>query len=358
VTKRLASIVELEIESLAAGGDGVGRVAGRAVFVPRTAPGDRVTVEFVREHKNFVHARLLEVLTPGPGRREPRCRHFGECGGCSWQHVTPAVQRDARIRIARDALQRIGGFHDLPEPEWIQSPVEFGYRARARVGRADGRLGFRAHRSDRLVDVAECPVLDAMTQRELERVRAEPSRTAREFEIRGLSREAFGLRVSPGSFFQANGALWPAWQRAVVDACGTGACLVELYAGVGFCTTALEGRFDRVIAVERADSANDLRFNTKSQVLHMSAEAFTRDGLALHAPDVVLLNPPRKGCGRTIVDALRESGARRIVYVSCDPPTLARDLSRLGDRYALKRLVVIDALPQTHHVEVFVVLER
>jgi 23S rRNA (uracil1939-C5)-methyltransferase len=112
-----------------------------------------------------------------------------------------------------------------------------------------------------------------------------------------------------------------------------------------------------VVAVERASSAADLRVNTRAQVVHKSAEAFAIEELARLEPDLVLLNPPRSGCDPCVSDGIRDSGARRVVYVSCDPPTLARDLSRFGDGYHLQRVVVIDALPQTHHVELFVVLE-
>ncbi|MBW2280314.1 MAG: class I SAM-dependent RNA methyltransferase [Deltaproteobacteria bacterium] len=359
------TIIELVIDGLAAGGDGVGRFDGRAVFVPLTAPGDRVAAEVVRVQPRWARAEPVQLLDAGTGRREAPCGLFGECGGCSWLHLTPAAQRDARLTIARDALTRIGHFESLPELEWLPSPVELGYRARARVSLApdEGIVGFHMRRSDRIVDVERCAVLDAMTQRELDRLRADPGGDSfdrlrsDQVEIRGFGREALGLHVSRGSFFQANGAIWRQWRDAVAEACGRGASLVELYAGVGFFTTALEPRFEQIVAVERAASVADLRANTKAQVVHKSAEAFAVEELSALSPEVVLVNPPRTGCDSLVVDAIRRSGARRVVYVSCDPPTLARDLSRLGDGYHLRRLVVVDAMPQTHHVELFALLE-
>ena len=358
------AIVELAIDGLASGGDGVGRVDGRAVFVPLTAPGDRVRAEVVRVQPRWARAEPVELLEGGTGRREAPCGLFGACGGCSWLHLTPAAQREARLAIARDALTRIGGFESLPELEWLPSPLELGYRARARVSIAQAAIGFHMRRSNRVVDVEHCAVLDAMTQRALDRLRTDPASESAErvgsdqAEIRGFGHEALGLRVSRGSFFQANGAIWPQWRDAVAEACGRGVSLVELYAGVGFYTRALESRFERVVAVERAASVADLRVNTKAQVVHKSAEAFAVEELSALSPEVVLLNPPRTGCDSLVIEAIRHSGARRVVYVSCDPPTLARDLSRLGDRYHLRRLVVVDAMPQTHHVELFAILER
>jgi 23S rRNA (uracil1939-C5)-methyltransferase len=105
-----------------------------------------------------------------------------------------------------------------------------------------------------------------------------------------------------------------------------------------------------VIAVERSHAARDLKRNTRAEVVQASAESWAK-ALATLEPDLVLLNPPRAGCNAAVTRALRHSRAHRIVYVSCDPATLARDLARVGDTFSLKRLVVLDALPQTHHVE-------
>ena len=350
-------MVELDVTTLAAGGDGVARLDGLAVFVPLSAPGDRVRAEITQVRKRFARAEIRKLLVPGSGRREAPCPHFGRCGGCSWMHLDAATQRDARLRIARDALLRIGRFEALPELEWLPSPLDFGYRARARVSLTSDAIGFHMRRSDRVIDIESCAVLDAMTQRALSELRANPPTDRDHVTISGFEKEVLGLQVSDGSFFQANGALWTTWRDVVVDACGAGALAVELYAGVGFYTALLASRFDRVVAVERASSVADLRLNTKAQVVHKSAEAFAIGELPGLNPDVVLLNPPRTGCDSCVIDAIRDSHAKRVVYLSCDPPTLARDLARLGDRYSLKRVVVIDAMPQTHHVELFVVLD-
>ena len=145
--------LELSIESLAAGGDGVARVAGLVVFVPLTAPGDRVRVRIRDAQRRFARAEVVQLLEPGPGRREPPCPKFGVCGGCSWMHLDARAQRAGRERLLRDALERIGRLRALPEIEWIASPLEFGYRARARVAYEQGRVGFRERASHRVIDI-------------------------------------------------------------------------------------------------------------------------------------------------------------------------------------------------------------
>jgi 23S rRNA (uracil1939-C5)-methyltransferase len=332
------------------------------VFVPRTAPGERVRARVTLLKPRFARAELAEILAPGPARRAAACPYYERCGGCSWLHLDEAEQSRARVAIARAALERIAGRSDLPEIEVVASPRALGYRARARVAYAKGRVGFRARASHEIVDVERCAVLDAETQRQLTRLRESRPRGAGEVEIRGFDErvEVAGttLEIEPGAFFQANRSLWEPWQDVVLDACGRGELAVELYCGVGFYTARLVERFARVIALERslAAAASAAR-NTSAEILSEDADSWAPENLARLQPELVLVNPPRVGCHKNVSDALRECGARRIVYVSCEPATFARDLARIGERFRVARLVSLDALPQTHHVEIVATLE-
>jgi 23S rRNA (uracil1939-C5)-methyltransferase len=348
--------IELRIERLAAGGEGVAHCEGMAVFVPSSAPGDRVLARITDLRARFARAEIVEILAPGPGRREPPCPYAERCGGCDWLHLDEDTQLAARVEILASALTRIGGLAGLPGIEVLRSPRALGYRARARVAHGGGRIGFRARRSSEIVDVERCAVLVPEAQRELERLRAAPPAGEGEREIRGFDARAAGLDVRAQAFFQANAALWEAWPQQVGELCGTGELALELYAGVGFFTVQLERRFARVVAVEGAPSALDLARNTRAEVFHMSVERFARSELAKQRPDVVLLNPPRGGCAHDVVERLRGC-APRLVYVSCDPATLARDLAKLGGVYRVARLIAVDAFPQTHHVEAIAMLD-
>jgi 23S rRNA (uracil1939-C5)-methyltransferase len=305
----------------------------------------------------FARAEIEEILAPGSGRREPPCVHALRCGGCSWLHLDEEVQLGARVEILRDALVRIGRIAALPAIEVLRSPQAFGYRARARVAYGAGKIGFRARRSNDIIDVEHCAVLAPGAQRALEKLRAEPPCGSGEREIRAFDATAAGLEVRPQAFFQANAALWEAWPQRVGELCGNGSLALELYAGVGFFTLELERRFARVIAVEGAESARDLARNTRAQVFQMSVERFVGRELSALAPDVVLLDPPRGGCAPSVVDALCASRAPRLVYVSCDPATLARDVANLARTHRIARVILVDAFPQTHHIEAIVTLE-
>jgi 23S rRNA (uracil1939-C5)-methyltransferase len=277
-------------------------------------------------------------------------------------HLSAEAQRAGYARILQDAFERIGRAGDLPRIDVLPSPARFGYRSRARVAVERGRVGFRARASRNVVDVERCAVLDPETQEELERLRARPPAGPVEVEIRGFGEKvelASGeMRVGPRSFFQPNRRLWEDWQSAVAERCGRGRCLVELYAGAGFYTALLTRRFDRVVAVEKGPAAKDARLNTTAEVIEASAESWAPRYMAGLAPEVVLVNPPRAGCHASVLRAIREAGPRRCVYVSCEPTTLARDAERLAERYRVMEILLIDALPQTHHVEAVCVLGR
>jgi 23S rRNA (uracil1939-C5)-methyltransferase len=354
--------VELRIESLAAGGDGVAHLEGRALFVPLTAPGDRVLARVTQVRPRFARAQLERVLEPGPGRREPPCPYFGRCGGCSWLHLREDEQQRAREAILRDALTRLARLESLPPIEHVRSPRALGYRARARVAWDEAAVGFRARGSHRVIDIGRCAVLDAPTQLALEELRAHRPAGSGELSIRGFGEriEVAGrsYQVGPGSFFQANGSLWERWLEVVRELCGRGRLAVELYAGVGFYTVDLAAAFERVVAVESSSAACDLRHNSRVHVVKAPSETWAKRELRGLAPDLVLLNPPRVGCHPDVCDALAHSGAARVVYVSCEPSTLARDLARIGRGFRPSRLIVLDALPQTHHVEAIAVLDQ
>jgi 23S rRNA (uracil1939-C5)-methyltransferase len=382
-----AAPIEVAIESLAAGGEGVAHDAsGRVVFVPLAAPGDRVRVRVVEEHVRFARAEIDAVLAEGPSRVAPPCPVFGVCGGCAWQHVDYAAQVAAKRAILGDALARIGGVA-APAIEFVASPQAYGYRGRARVLASGGQIGFRKRRSHDVCAIHHCPLLAAPLDAALAQLAARAPAEDGEWELalgsdgavrvaklasRAQPEDRVALRaagrevaVSSGVFAQANALLLDALATTVLDAAGEGVEALELFAGAGFFTLGLAARFARVVAVESdAAAAIDLAHNGAAlrnlRVVESRAETALADPRALRlAPDVVVLDPPRGGIGTRATEQLARLGARRIVYVSCDPATLARDLGVLArKRWSLLRVVGFDLFPQTPHVEAIAVLER
>lgn len=388
----VGSELELSIDRLAAGGEGVARATdGRVVFVPWTAPGDRVRVRIVECKRSFARATSVELLAPSPSRIEPSCEKFGSCGGCSWQHIAYDDQLQAKVAILRDALARVG---HLAIPDSFQvhpSPAPYGYRSRARLVAEGGRVGYRRRRSRALCATTQCPVLLPALQQALAAlasgadapphdgewelfegddgcVRTVRLGTRQAGPAPSLRAEPGGkpLRVSVGVFAQANALLRGPLARAVLEASGSGARAVELFSGAGFLTLGLAQRYEKLVAVEsHRPAVRDLRANLKSaglshvRVIAEPVERFLRSASPEPAPDLVVLDPPRVGLGRGCAERLARLGATRIVYLSCDPATLARDLSRLVRAdYAFSSVAAFDLFPQTPHVEALAVLDR
>ena len=203
--------LELRIDSLSSEGDGIARSDGRVVFVPLAAPGDRLRARVRRVEPRWARAELLEVLAAGPERREPPCPYFARCGGCAWLHLSEKAQAQARIDRVREALRRIGGLPDPPPVEYLASPLALGYRARARFASDGENVGLRRRGARDVVDIERCAVLTPEAQRSLEALRRRQPPPG-EYEVRGFGPVAevagHGYRVGPGSFFQANAALW------------------------------------------------------------------------------------------------------------------------------------------------------
>ncbi len=377
---------EIEIHGLAAGGDGVGRCAdGRVVFVPFSVPGDRLRVRLVDERKRFAHGEIDRILEASPWRTAPLCGVYGDCGGCTWQHVAYEVQLRAKAEILTDALERVGHLV-LPEPvEITPSPTPYRYRGRTRVLAKAGRVGYRRRRSHDLCATSRCPVLVPALDAALAELAAQHPEPAEEWELvagedgttrttalrRPLPEEPnLTLRVagdrmnfSPGVFIQGNALLFDALAETVQQAAGRGELGIELFCGAGFFSMGLARGFARLVAVESEGRAvADLRRNVEGAGL---ANVEVVRGLAEEAlerfpgADCVVVDPPRTGLPPACIEALTAAAPGRLVYVSCDAATLARDLARLvKGGYALAAVRGFDLFPQTPHVEAVATLVR
>ncbi|HVH19416.1 MAG TPA: TRAM domain-containing protein [Myxococcota bacterium] len=363
----MANELELHIDRLASSGEGVARGRdGRVVFVPFTAPGDRVRVRLTEQRKRFARGEVRELLVPGSARTDPVCAVFGSCGGCAWQHVEYAAQLEAKRAIVADAFARIAGL-SLPGPlEIVPSPSPYAWRSRTRVLCEGGRVGYRRRQSHALQAVDRCPVLVPELDLALHALAKDPPAEDGEVELAqrgGLHVGADRLEISPGVFFQAHAGLREALFQAALAAAGTGGLAADLFAGAGFFTLELSRRFERVVAVEAEPAAAaDLRRNAEQagrRNIELIEAPVERALARVRDAETLLLDPPRTGLPRGVAEALAAGQASRVVYVSCEPSTLARDLVAFGARGLVPtRVTAFDLFPQTPHVEVVVLLER
>jgi tRNA/tmRNA/rRNA uracil-C5-methylase (TrmA/RlmC/RlmD family) len=386
----MSTSIEVRIESLAYGGDGIGRIDGRAIFVPRTAPGDLVRVRITEDRKSYLRGEVVDLVEAGPNRRDAPCRYFGTCGGCQLQHVVYPAQVEAKAGFVRDALTRIGRI-DLPHPVPIHNDPssEFGYRLRATAHAVRTRrgtiFGFYASRSHRVVDIDACPLLVAplddawrTARRSVtasgivdlaagdERVSVSPASEAGSGSTLEIDVGGFRYLFAADVFFQANRFMLETLVSRAVDGLG-GDLAVDLFAGVGLFTLPLARGFERVVAVESDPHAirfardNAQRNGVANLDLRVSSVESWLEA-SDHAPGAIgtlLLDPPRGGVGQEGAAKIARLAPETIVYVSCDPATLARDLRVLLDNgYALREVEALDLFPQTVHVETIARLDR
>jgi len=386
--------VELRIDTLNNQGDGLGRVDGWVVMVPYALPGERVRVRIWRNKSNYSDGDIVEILEPSPQRVEPRCKLFGVCGGCQYQHLAYEAQLEWKTRQIVELLQRIGGIETEVQPCW-PSPQVYGYRSkitphfRNLKGGVPVEVGFEKAHSRSIVDVPECPIASDAINAALVQERKALLGGAKKFKRGGtlLLRDALGgvltdnralgmervcgrtFEFVAGEFFQNNPHILPDMVGYALDQAqaGRGArFLVDAYCGVGVFGICGSDRFERVFGVEVNSATLELaRTNAtingirNCRFILGSAEAIF-DGLEAPASETaVLIDPPRKGCDEVFLRQLFNYAPARIVYVSCGPDTQARDLAQcVAAGYRITRVQPFDLFPQTRHIENVVTLER
>jgi tRNA/tmRNA/rRNA uracil-C5-methylase (TrmA/RlmC/RlmD family) len=368
VSHAVGEKLTLTISDLAFGGEGVARDETFVVFVPFVVPGEVVEAEVTEVKKRFARARLLKVVSPSPERAEPQCRYFGQCGGCQYQHLEYGVQLRLKHKQVCELFQRIGGFDPALIAPVIACPQPYGYRNRIMIRsqwdkfKQGLNIGFIRADNRLVVDIEECRIAEPALNEEIKHVRAHPP-------PRGGIKVV--LRVSPpgwevprDSFFQNNFFLLPklvevasdrlrqAGTRHLVDAfCGVGffslelAYLVESFVGVELDGMAIQAA--RRNAVARGRTNGEFLSGPAEELLPRALERFPARATT------VLLDPPRKGCLPETLQMLAEALPAQIIYVSCDPATMARDLNALcnGGVFELVQVVPVDMFPQTSHIE-------
>lgn len=416
--------VRVRIDSIAAGGEGVGRLPdGRVTFVHRTAPGDLAEVALVERKERWTRGRLLRVLEPSPERREAPCPFYARCGGCTLEHLPYDAQLRAKGRIVADALTRIGGIPVEP-PEVVPSPTEFRYRNRVsfalrRAEHGKVEAGFHALGApDEIVDLGgacllpEEPVArvwDALRAawgpdarrlpsgerlrltlrasaggevsllveggyspgRPEELIEAVPGLVSIWHQRRDASAELIAgapglpetwgdetVELSGAAFLQVNRGAAALLEAHVAELAGevAGLRVVDAYCGVGFHARRFARAGAAVVGIELDAQAVDEAIRAApegARFVQGPVEELIRAELPA---DLVILNPPRAGVHADVADALAASPAERVVYISCNPATLARDLKRMAGVYRLESVRAFDLFPQTAHVETVVLL--
>ncbi len=390
--------MQVQIEKMVYGGDGLARVEGQVVLAPFVLPGELVTVESEGPQKGVLRGRVSTVDTPAAERQSAPCRVFRRCGGCHYQQAPYATQLQWKQEIVREVFRRVGKI-SAPDEMSVVSAEPWEYRNRIQLHSVDGSVGFLEAGSRTLCPVSTCPIASPRINRAIaalasmardtrwprflrslelftneEQVQLNVMETERplarwffdwcEESLPGASAPLdyptrdFTFRAGGRSFFQVNRFLIDTLVDTALAGAG-GETALDLYAGVGLFSLALAKRFRGVTAVESGTNAvADLEFNAQRAGVAVDVRrANTEDFLDAYSGscEYVLADPPRAGLGKRVVKRLLELHPRRLVIVACDPATLARDLAPLlAGGYRMERLVLVDLFPQTYHIELIV----
>jgi len=341
--------VDLVIDDIAFGGKGVGRAEGKAVFVPFTIEGERVTARVVREKKSFAEAELVRVAEASAHRTTPQCPYFGRCGGCSYQHMFYEHQLHWKSRQVAQALQRIGKFREPPLRPIVPSPRDYEYRNRITVHVENGIVGFFRHDAHRLIDVERCPISLPEVNDELAALRAR-----RPHDGHYTLRAQRGPRV----FSQTNDAVATHLADTIAGLIlPAQSLLIDAYCGAGFFGKRLLAKFPRVVGLDW-----DVHAIAAAEANATATESYFAGEIAPHLAEqladadrvstTVIVDPPATGLGAEVREILRRHPVATLLYVSCNPPTLARDLADLATVFILRSVTPFDMFPQTAEIEV------
>lgn len=382
---------EVTIAELAPKGDGIGPLGDKHAFVSRTIPGERVRVKIRRHRREWIAVDVLEIVEPSPDRVEPRCPLFEQCSGCQLQHVAYPRQLALKHALVGRQLREHGGFAEAPIPPVLGAADPWYYRNHGRFTVRDGHIGFVRHFRREFLPVPHCYIMerginDVMTQVDgrlhgATQCNVRVGGPAGSLMIQpklaqiadvlpsgqaSLEEELLGrrFRVSAAAFFQVNRAQAERLIELVRERVDSGpqGVVVDAYGGVGTFAVLLSPHVGKVISIEESAPA--------VQDAHVNAEGLTNVELVLGKTeevlgqlpgpvDAIVLDPPRSGCQPEALQAVIHHGPRRVVYVSCDPETLARDLRVLVDAgYELLEVQPVDMFPHTHHIECVATLQR
>jgi len=363
--------VDLKIEDVAFGGKGVARENGKAVFIPFTIDGELVSAKITREKKQFAEAEIVDLREKSPHRVEPPCPYFGRCGGCAYQHIDYAHQLEIKSRQVRDVLQRIGKLKNVSMRAMVPSPLTYAYRNRVTVHVENGVIGYFRRDSHRLIDIEHCPIAMEEVNRELADLRSHDVRDGH-YTLRA--------RSEPRVFSQTNDAVASAMRDLIAGIIPPNQeLLIDAYCGAGFLAKALLAKFERVIGIDWDKFAiAAARENARAKETYVAGEieeALTRLLRDTHAVEAavsaahsqgarvrtrstipekttVIVDPPATGLTNGTCKTIVDVAPAKLIYVSCNPSTMARDLGELQRRFVLESVTPLDMFPQTAEIEV------
>ena len=395
----------IELTHMAPTGEAIGKHDGQVIFVPYGVPGDVIEIDIFHKRRNFARARITEILRPSSHRVIPPCRFFGSCGGCEWQHVDYEQQLIYKANAVKEQFTRIGKLPDVTVEPCIPSPTVWNYRNHTQFVLSHWRKpGYRRANTNTVVEVDHChviaPKLNELLAQQIQGSVFNDSTSYLRFDDRNeihlrtgartdevtwfVTSEAGKLlnagekaviheqignavfRISPDSFFQINTPMAEILVATILNKLEVNENhnVLDLYCGVGLFTVPIAERVHSVMGIESnpsstSDAVYNLRHVSNATVLTEDVGNALADFGSKKTWHAIVIDPPRAGIEYAALKSIVALNAHQLIYVSCDPATLARDSRILCDRgYKLEHIQPFDMFPHTHHVETVAIFRR
>lgn len=358
---------ELLIESLTNSGDGLGRLDERVVFVPHTMPGDKVKIKITQRKKTYALAEVVELIEPSPDRIEPQCAYFAQCGGCDWQHVPYELQLTAKVEQLKDTLKRIGGLGEISIHPIVSSAEPYGYRNRIQGEIRQSAFHYKRKRSDQRIAISRCEIAEKPINEWLES-EMDDTPTGR-VEIALVDDKVVVLPINDNNstelgFRQVNSHVSNILTEKLLSIIEKSACktVVDLYCGRGTWTNLIAANHPdkEIVGVDSSpDNIKTAKEAARTKKLNnVQFQQSTVEKTIRSLPvssSVCIVDPPRAGLDSKVCESLISSRPEELIYISCHPATLARDLKQFKEAgYTISNLVPLDMFPQTAHLETLV----
>lgn len=382
---RLKDHVLIRIESIAFGGQGVGRVNNFVVFVPFAAPGDELEVAIVELKKKFARGKILQIIRPSPTRVSPLCRYYENCGGCCYQHLSYEHQLKIKRKQVKEVFSKIGKIAAPPVLDPLASPEPYHYRGKAQLHAVKTKRGFQSGFLDisgsQIADIERCVIMEETINERIRWLRENQELLKKDENLTIWSQALHHnqadikdsiVRIAKGKeflvprngFFQANLLLT---DRLVDEVCRLAISkeintLIDAYCGSGLFSIFLAPYAKSVVGIEISEkSVKYAQINAENagvknvKFISGNIEDILCGEFLSPADkiDLIILDPPRSGCSGSVLKAIAALRPQNVIYISCNPATQARDVKYLNEHgYTLLSLLPVDMFPQTEHIEV------